>query len=126
MLENILINETQYTPHIELNYETKVVVLRGKSYPENTFEFYAPLLEWINKYTQNAENEKLDIKMEIIYFNSSSSKLFFDLFDILYESSKTMQINIEWICDEENECAIEAGEDFKEDFEDLDFSIKIK
>lgn len=126
MLENITIQETQYTPYIELNSYTKQVVITGKSYPENTFEFYEPVMNWIKNYIANEENDKLEVKMEIIYFNSSSSKLFFDLFDVLYEASKSIQITIDWICDEENECAIEAGEDFKEDFEDLKFDIKIK
>lgn len=126
MLENITIEETQYTPYIELNSYTKQVAIRGKSYPENTFEFYEPIMKWVEDYVNSDSNEKLEVNMEIIYFNSSSSKLFFDLFDVLYDASKKLEITINWICDGENECAIEAGEDFKEDFEDLKFDIKIK
>lgn len=126
MLENLIVQETQYTPYIDLNKDTNKIVIRGKSYPENTFEFYEPMLTWMKEFIKHDENKKLDVTMEIIYFNSSSSKIFFDLFDILFEASKKMEVNIIWLCDEENECAIEAGEDFKEDFEELNFNITFK
>ena len=61
--------------------------------------------------------------MEIIYFNSSSSKLFFDLFDLLEENNDENGIEINWIYDEENESALEAGEDFIEDFENLKINL---
>jgi hypothetical protein len=62
--------------------------------------------------------------MEIIYFNSSSSKLFFDFFDILDEARKNgCTIEVNWYYDKENESSLEAGEDFKEDFEDLTFNL---
>ena len=62
--------------------------------------------------------------MDIIYFNSSSSKLFFDLFDLLEEAHDNgKEIMIHWLYDTENENALEAGEDFKEDFESLNFNL---
>ena len=51
-------------------------------------------------------------------------KLFFDFFDLVEEAQnngKTIEIN--WIYDLENESALEAGEDFKEDFEDLNINL---
>ena len=42
------------------------------------------------------------------------------------ESSEDNTIKINWIYDEENESAEEAGEDFIEDFEDLDIELVIK
>lgn len=42
--------------------------------------------------------------MEITYFNSSSSKLFFDMFDLLDENNND-ELVINWIYDEENESA---------------------
>jgi hypothetical protein len=65
--------------------------------------------------------------MEIIYFNSSSSKLFFDFFDLLEEASGNgKEIEVNWLYDGENESAEEAGEDFKEDFESLNFNLVVK
>ena len=125
-MKNISIEATKYTPAIELNADTGIISLVGKSYPENTFEFYAPMIEWLEEYFLEKRATKTVVNMEIIYFNSSSSKLFFDFFDLLEENTKNNEIEINWIFDEENESAQEAGEDFIEDFEDLKINLVTK
>ncbi len=122
-MNNLNIEETKYTPKIDLNYEKGTVSIVGKSYPENTFEFYEPVMKWLEEYFKSNAKETTSIDFEIIYFNSSSSKLFFDLFDLLEENKKTNNIIINWIYDEENESALEAGEDFQEDFETLKINL---
>lgn len=125
-MENLTIKETKYTPKIDMDMTTGVVSIVGKSYPENTFEFYAPVMDWIERYFNgNAKNET-KINLEIIYFNSSSSKLFFDFFDLLEESNEKHTIIINWLYDEENESALEAGEDFQEDFKNLTINLITK
>jgi hypothetical protein len=121
-MENLQIEATKYTPAILLNGKAGLFEIKGKSYPENTFEFYRPVMAWIEHYFQNPK-EETTLKMEIIYFNSSSSKLFFDLFDLLEENRSRSCIRIEWIYDAENESALEAGEDFIDDFESLDIQL---
>ncbi|WP_321314722.1 DUF1987 domain-containing protein [Halarcobacter sp.] len=122
-MEKLIIKETKYTPFIKLDNEKGLMELVGKSYPENTFEFYKPMLDWVEEYFEK-NDKKTIVNMEIIYFNSSSSKLFFDFFDLLEEAHNNgKSIEINWIYDEENESALEAGEDFKEDFEDLNFNL---
>jgi len=125
-MENLIIEATKYTPAINLDVTSGVISLTGKSYPENTFEFYAPMMQWLEKYFEETPAKTTVINMEIIYFNSSSSKLFFDFFDLLEENSEKNTIEINWIYDEENESAQEAGEDFIEDFEDLNIKLVTK
>lgn len=125
-MNNLVIEETKYTPTIELNAEEGTIRITGKSYPENTFEFYEPVMQWIEEYFDGNAQEETKVNMEIIYFNSSSSKLFFDLFDLLEENNNNHCIIINWIYDEENESALEAGEDFQEDFEDLTINLICK
>ena len=124
-MENLNIEETKYTPKIDL--ETKgIISLVGKSYPENTFEFYEPMMKWVEDYFSTEAQPITTINMEITYFNSSSSKLFFDFFDLLEDNSADHKIDINWIYDEENESAEEAGEDFIEDFEELNIKLMKK
>ena len=123
-MENLIIEETKYTPSINLDIQKGLIGLIGKSYPENTFEFYKPMMDWVEEYFNGNEQPKTIISFEIIYFNSSSSKLFFDFFDFIDEmatSGKYIEIN--WIYDKDNDSALEAGEDFKEDFEKLNFKL---
>ena len=124
-MENLNIEETKYTPKITLD-PSGTISLEGKSYPENTFEFYTPMMDWIKEYFETTPADVTTINMEITYFNSSSSKLFFDFFDLLEENSDNNTIKINWIFDEENESAEEAGEDFIEDFEGLDIKLVTK
>jgi len=122
-MENIFIEQTKYTPEISLDAQKGEINFTGKSYPENTFEFYNPVLNWVGEYFNDSAKSQTTINMEIIYFNSSSSKLFFDFFDMIEEASEVNDIIINWIYDEENDSALEAGEDFTEDFENLNFNL---
>jgi hypothetical protein len=124
-MKDMKIEATKYTPTIILTLDGEIS-LSGKSYPENTFEFYAPIMEWLEVYFEKSPADKTVVNMEIIYFNSSSSKLFFDFFDLLEENSEKNIIEINWIYDEENESAKEAGEDFIEDFKNLNFKLVTK
>ncbi len=125
-MENLNLEETKYTPKIVCDAQKGEISLSGKSYPENTFEFYAPVMNWIENYFDGAVKEKTTVNMEIVYFNSSSSKLFFDLFDLLESQSSSHAIEVNWIYDGENESAQEAGEDFVSDFESLKINLVAK
>ncbi len=64
------------------------------------------------------------IDMEIIYFNSSSSKALMNLFDLFEEAAQSgKQIQINWRYHEENDTALECGEEFKEDLEAVEFNL---
>ena len=125
-MEGLHIESTKYTPEIDLNAEKGILEINGKSYPENTFEFYAPIMDWLEQYFKNPKEPTI-VNMEIIYFNSSSSKWFFDFFDFLEEEAeKGHKIVVNWIYDEDNDVAEEAGEDFKEDFESIEINLVTK
>jgi hypothetical protein len=124
-VENLKIEATKYTPDIILDLNGTISMV-GKSYPENTFEFYEPVMKWIDEYFKTVPKAVTVVSIEITYFNSSSSKLLFDFFDLLEEHRSKNKIDIKWIYDEENESAEEAGEDFVEDFEDLGIKLVVK
>ncbi len=122
-MKKLFFEATKYTPYILLDPQSGMLEIKGKSYPENTFDFYQPVMDWMAEYFTAHVCDRTTVNMEIIYFNSSSSKLFFDLFDLLEEAHDSNEIEINWIYDEENESAEESGQDFKEDFEHLNFNL---
>jgi len=125
-MEDIKLEKTNSTPMINTDFQAGTVEIRGKSYPENTFEFYQPLLDWVEGFSKTA-GQNLTFTFEIQYFNSSSSKVFYDLFDVLEEArEKGKTIIVNWEYDPENVSAEEAGEDFQEDFEKLEFKLVTK
>ena len=136
-MKAMYIEATNYTPEISLDNEigvismvgksypneTSVISMTGKSYPENTFEFYAPVMDWLKNYFDGNAKGKTVINFEIIYLNSSSSKLFFDIFQLFENVHVDNEIEIDWIYDKENESALEIGQDFQEDFKVLEINL---
>jgi len=127
-MENLLIKATNYTPEIGLDAQTNILNIKGKSYPENSFAFYAPVIEWVDKYLHLPSTQKVILNLEIEYMNSSSLKAYFDLLDVIEVSSdeKKLDIEIYWIFDADNDIAEETGEDFMEDFQSLNISLVAK
>lgn len=123
-MDNLVIEGTKYTPYISLNAETNVLELKGETYPENTAEFYSPVFDWLEEYLAQLGGEEVTVNMEIIYFNSSSSKVLMDLFDRFEDAVKEgKKISINWIYDREDESALEYGEEFQEDLDTLKLNL---
>lgn len=123
-MENLHIAATQSSPEVLMDREANLIEIKGESFPENTDKFYEPILSWIESYLALPEHLDVTLNMEMIYFNSSSAKVFMDLFDMLdgaRAQGKTVIVN--WIYDEENENALEAGEEFQEAFESITFNL---
>jgi len=121
-MEILTIEETKYTPKIILNPDGHISI-SGKSYPENSFEFYAPVIKWMEQYFSLPNTTYTNIDIKIVYFNSSSSKVFFDLFDLIEEHKHTHMVHINWLYDKDNDNVAEAGEDFVSDFKNLDITL---
>ncbi len=123
-LEKLVIEQTQSTPYILFSGEDQRFMIKGESFPENAAKFYAPVLEWLKKYVEALCMEQMVLEFEIVYFNSSTSKVFMTILDLLQVQVELgKRISVLWRCDEENETAIECGEEFKEDLDKLPFEI---
>ncbi len=123
-MKNLKIDETKYTPEMTFDPETLVIAIKGKSYPENTEEFYKPAFEWLEKNLSDLGKKGLTVNLELIYFNSSSSKALMNFFDMLEESvDNGDNITVNWMYEEDNESILEYGEEFLEDIETLPFNL---
>ncbi|MBF0289986.1 MAG: DUF1987 domain-containing protein [SAR324 cluster bacterium] len=123
-MDILKIEATKHTPEICFDPEKNIHTFQGQSYPENTAEIYNPVFSWLKEYFAQLGNQEVIFNIEIIYFNSSSSKVLMDFFDMLEEESvKGKNIIVNWIYDEENESALEYGEEFQEDLESLKFNL---
>ena len=109
---------------ISFDAARSVLEVKGYSYPENAVAFYAPVLEWLQEYLGGARRRPVEINMELIYFNSSSSKILLDLFDFLDEHAAAgIDVEVNWIYDENNESAYECGLEFQEGLRRLRFAL---
>ena len=125
-MKNLIIKETKFTPEINFNADEGILTIKGNSYPENTLEFYDPILNQMEEFFKDANNDDVTLNIEIVYFNSSSSRVFFEIFDLIEDFDNKLNFKINWIYESDNEGVLEIGEDFKEDFEKLDFNMVVK
>jgi hypothetical protein len=123
-MQRIDIEKTRCSPQICMDGDGGVIDLKGESYPENVTAFYAPLFEWLRGYLAVADNTQLTVNIELLYFNSSSSKLLMDLIDLLDDASLAgKRVVVNWRYDADNDMAEEYGEEFAEEVAHLTFNL---
>jgi hypothetical protein len=105
---------TAKTPFINFDDNSGNFEMTGKSIPENSVIYYKPLFEWLDAYIQNPKS-KTNLKIQLDYFNTSSSKCIVDLFKRLEQIVKNNkgEASIDWLYNEDDEDMMEAGEDYK-------------
>ncbi len=118
-MERFDLKATDNTPDVILDPDAALLEFKGKSYPENTFNFYKPILEWIDTYVKKPP-KLLHINIKLTYFNSATTQILFDLFDLIQEYAPKNS-KISWYYNPENPNAYEDYEDFSEEFSELDF-----
>ena len=112
-METISIEGTPKTPTINFNMEKGVLEIKGRSIPENSIEFYKPLVDWLEKYAMKPQ-AKTDVNIQLEYFNTSSSKCILDVFkklEAIHKGGNDMVIN--WHYEVDDEDMLEAGEDYQ-------------
>ncbi len=112
-MESIIIEGTPKTPTVEFNAEEGKVEIKGRSIPENSVEFYNPLIAWLEEYG-NQPKEVTQVNIQLEYFNTSSSKCILDVFKKLESLAKAgNDIKVNWFYEEDDEDMLEAGEDYQ-------------
>lgn len=114
-MDSIIITPSAKTPTINFNPDSGRLEIGGRSIPENSVEFYRPVLEWLDEYSDKpAQQTEFIFKLE--YFNTSSSKCILDIFRKLEKiaSGSSTPISVKWYYDEDDEDMQESGEDFRE------------
>jgi hypothetical protein len=114
MANNLNIVDSVKTPSITFAAEDGQLEISGKSIPENSLEFYRPVFEWLDGYSQKpAPSTVLRVALE--YFNTSSSKCLLDIFRKLeaINLSGKSTVKVNWVYDSDDEDMMEAGEDYQ-------------
>jgi hypothetical protein len=113
-MENLIIEENIKTPGISFDGSQGILEIRGKSIPENSLEFYRPVYEWLDAYTQSPAGAT-EFRVKLEYFNTSSSKCLLDIFRRLESLQNTGKspVKVSWFYEEEDEDMMEAGEDYQ-------------
>ena len=110
----LIIESSSETPEIILDKKSNTFVFKGKSFPENPIYFYEPVLNWLDDYIANP-NDQTKVDFMMAYFNTSSSKIILDIMKRLELVQKSgHEVIINWMFREDDEDMLEAGEIYSE------------
>lgn len=114
-MESLHIQGTRSTPEILFDHVSGVLSISGESYPENSFEFFKPVLSWMARFVA-IHPEAITLNIHLSYINTGSTKCMMDILDLLEESFLAgKNVAVKWHYDEENDRALETAEEFKEE-----------
>ena len=112
-MEPLLLEGTAKTPTVKFDAGEGVIEIKGRSIPENSIEFYKPLVEWLEEYSATPL-DLTQVNVQLEYFNTSSSKCILDVFKKLETIHKGKnEVIINWHYEEDDEDMLEAGEDYE-------------
>jgi hypothetical protein len=122
-MNKFYIEETEFTPEISLDLEAHKFYFKGVSRPEDVFKFYSPAIKWLKDLDEDIithTNAKyniplLNVDFHLSYFNSSSSKMLLQFFEILQKiQEKGIEIKVDWYYDANDEQMYDDGLDLSE------------
>ena len=102
-----------YLPGIILDRDSEKFEISGKTCPEDAVEFYEPVFDWLEEYSENPlKNTIFDFRLT--YYNTVSSKILMMVMMRLEEISESgNNVKIRWFYPEDDEDMEEAGEDYE-------------
>ncbi|MEB0041935.1 MULTISPECIES: DUF1987 domain-containing protein [unclassified Pseudomonas] len=122
-MDNLHIAATATSPEVDFRFDQHLLSLKGESYPENAAAFYAPIIHQLRAYLATCDGVVITANVALAYFNSSSTKMLFSIFDALDRSAQSgNRVQMNWYHDEEDETILEFGEELQADFKAIDFT----
>ncbi|PWC87207.1 hypothetical protein TSH100_10460 [Azospirillum sp. TSH100] len=114
-MDRLRIEASSCSPLIDFDPEAGLLRIDGESYPENSFDFYAPVFSWLEEYLKDpAPAVVLDIGLS--YLNTSSIKCMIDVLEMLDGAhQKGQTVSVRWHYDSDNDRALDMAEEFAED-----------
>jgi len=108
-MDILKIEKTSDTPNVTLDSNNNLFEFSYRSLPENAIDFYNPILDWIEEYSKNPNNETIvDFKLE--YFNTASAKQIAKVLLKLLEISKNAKVKINWYYDKDDTDMLASGQ----------------
>lgn len=121
-MENLYIAPTPSSPEVDFQFDARTLSLRGESYPENAAAFYGDIIVKLKAFLAEERDTTLEVNIALAYFNSSSTKMLFNLIEALSNAvDDGNQVKLNWFHDEEDDTILEFGQELSEDFPAIAF-----
>jgi hypothetical protein len=118
---DLYIAATADSPEVDFRFSANTLSLKGESYPENAAAFYDDIIAQTHAYLANGAGP-VKVDVALTYFNSSSTKMLFNLFDALNEAAERgTQVVLNWYHDADDDTIQEFGQELHDDFSAIEF-----
>ena len=113
-MEVLFFEGESHLPRVLLDKENNKFEISGHSLPEDVHAFYMPVIQWLDEYIQSP-NENTEVVMKMVYFNTASSKMLYEIMEKLEElNNNGHDVKIIWHYAEDDEEMEEAGKEYEE------------
>jgi len=121
-MQNLLLAATATSPEVNFDFERHTLSLKGESYPENAAMFYSEVISRLREYLGACTSASVTVNVALTYFNSSSTKMLFSMFDALNDAAQNgNHVSLNWFHDVDDETMLEFGQELHADFDAIDF-----
>lgn len=101
-------------PMLDFNGDTGIFLISGVSNPENSHEFYTPIIHWLDDFVMSKPKD-ITLEVRLDYFSTSSSKMILEIlkrFELMAKNGT--KVKIKWYYFEDDEDLSEAGRQYAE------------
>lgn len=109
-MKSLYLTQTTKTPEIDFNVNGKFSIT-GNSYPEDVYEFYANVMQWLEEFVEKNVNE-VELNVDLKFINTSSTRAILNIITKISASSN-FKVNVTWNYDVEDDDMLEVGEDIQ-------------
>lgn len=100
-LSRLHIKESFKTPEVTL--EPGLIEISGRSIPIDSFEFYDPIIRWLEKYKEEP-SKTTNVIFKIEYLNSASNRFIYNILKIMDEiHERKYTVNTKWYYEEDDD-----------------------
>jgi len=119
-MSNLIIKPTRNTPYINFDDQKGKLTIEGRSYPNDSINFFQPLFEWSEKYRK--ESTTVNIRLE--YFNTSTCKQLLSLLRLIIDNNSENEVQVNWFYEDSDLDVLEIGQHMQSILK-VDFQYKI-
>lgn len=122
-MNQLYIAASPSSPEVDFRFDERRLSLKGEAYPENAALFWGEIISAVRSFLEEDQTQApITVDVALSYFNSSSTKMLFSLFDTLDEhAADGTPVVLNWFHDEEDDTIYEFGQELCEDFPNLTF-----
>ncbi|MFT5596637.1 MAG: hypothetical protein ACI8QH_001436 [Flammeovirgaceae bacterium] len=111
-MEAFIRRPTKSTPYVHLDNREGTYLLAGRSIPIDAEQFFHPILNWIDRLSEEPVSV-IDFRFRLDFFNIASSKrILFILYKLADLQKKGVKVNIRWMYERFDDDMLEIGQDY--------------